>query len=145
MLIMSQRGAGLRCLGVDRCRGDTCVALTVRAGRAGRDKSRPYKKGESMRRLIAVCLVLSLAVAGSARADATTTPASAPATAPTTQQFPTVAELVAKFKETKQAKVAMLKVAYIDLSTPVGEKPADFFFFGESDGTTLRSIISRLH
>ena len=98
-----------------------------------------------MHRLIAVCLVLSLAVAGTARADATTKPASAPTTAPTTQNFPTVAELVAKFKETKQAKDAMLKVAYIDLSTPVVEKPADFSFFGESDATTLRSIISRLH
>lgn len=100
-------------------------------------------------RLIAAVLVVLLA-ASSARADSATKPASAPATTQATPsapsaKFPTPAELVAKMKAMRQAKDAALKVAYIDLSTPIVEKPADFSFFGESDATTLRSIISRLH
>ena len=98
-----------------------------------------------MLRSIAVVVFAFSIVAANARADVSAKPATNPASAPTTQKFPTVAEMVAKLKETRQAKDAMLKVAYIDLSTPVVEKPADFSFFGESDVTTLRSVISRLN
>jgi protease IV len=98
-----------------------------------------------MLRFIAVVVFAFSIIGGTARADLAAKPATNPASAPTTQKFPTVAEMVAKLKETRQAKDAMLKVAYIDLSTPVVEKPADFSFFGESDSTTLRSVISRLH
>lgn len=101
-------------------------------------------------RFIAAVLVLLFA-ASSARADAATKSASAPATtqaAATTQatQFPTPAELLARMKQMRQAKEAALKVAYIDLSAAIVEKPADFSLFGgDADAMTLRSVISRLH
>ncbi|MGB7156463.1 MAG: signal peptide peptidase SppA [Tepidisphaeraceae bacterium] len=76
-------------------------------------------------------------------AAAAKSPATKPATAPA--KFPTPAELVAKMKQMRQQKDALLKVAYIDLSTPIVEKPAGFTLFGEADVTTLRSVIQRLH
>lgn len=98
-------------------------------------------------RFIAAALV-TLVTCNVAFADAATQPAtSAPAPA-TTQatKFPTPAELIAKMKAMRQQKDAMLKVAYIDLSAPIVEKPADFSFFGgDADAMTLRSVINRLH
>ena len=102
-----------------------------------------------MRSIVAVLITL-LAVVGPAfaKVDAkpATKPAATPATSPTTQasKFPTPAELVAKMKEMRKERDAMLKVAYIDLSTDIVEKPADFSIFGESDAMTLRSVINRL-
>ncbi|HEV2295704.1 MAG TPA: signal peptide peptidase SppA [Tepidisphaeraceae bacterium] len=95
-------------------------------------------------RFIAVVLITCFA-AGLALAESSTQPASAPATTQAAN-FPTPAELLAKMKEMRKAKEAALKVAYIDLSTTVVEKPADFSLFGgETDVMTLRSLISRLH
>lgn len=100
-------------------------------------------------RFIAAVLVTFMAC-HPASAESAAKPASAPATTqPATTQsvkFPTPAELVAKMKEMRKAKEAALKVAYIDLSTPIVEKPADFSLFGgDTDAMTLRSVISRLN
>jgi protease-4 len=98
--------------------------------------------GDSMRILAAV--LVTLVIINFANAKVTPKPATAPATTQATK-FPTPAELVAKMKQMRKEKDAMLKVAYIDLSNPVVEKPADFSLFGEDDVTTLRSLIERLH
>jgi protease-4 len=96
-------------------------------------------------RVSAAAVLVLLVASNVVHADAATKPASAPATTQATK-FPTPAELVAKMKEMRQQKDAMLKVAYIDLSAPVIEKPADFSFFGgDTDAMTLRSVINRLH
>jgi protease-4 len=70
-----------------------------------------------------------------------------PTTGPSAQQakFPTPAELVAKFKQIKDAKAALTKVAYIDLSDTITEKPAGFSLFGGADTRTLHDLIDRLH
>src|SRR5215211_3918382 len=94
-------------------------------------------------RVLAV-LLITLVALNSVIAKPTTKPAVAPATTQAAK-FPTPAELVAKMKELQQQKDALLKVAFIDLSNPVVEKPAGFSLFGDADVTTLRSIIERLH
>src|SRR5439155_4849657 len=70
--------------------------------------------------------------------EATTQAAAAPTT------FPTPAELIEKMRALKKTKASLPHVAYIDLSRPVVEKPADFSLFGDPDFTTLRSITDRL-
>jgi protease-4 len=82
---------------------------------------------------------------------ATTQPAvaSTPTTGPTTrsiaQKFPTPAEIVERMKLQRAREDAKTKVAYLDLNEAIVEKPADFSFFGGDSGTTLRSLLSRLH
>ncbi|HWP39563.1 MAG TPA: signal peptide peptidase SppA [Tepidisphaeraceae bacterium] len=82
-----------------------------------------------------------------AQASSKGEPATQPATAPGTQpasKFPTPAELVARLKQIRQQQAARSKVAYIDLSRPVMEKPADFSLFAGTDRSTLRGIVDRL-
>lgn len=75
-------------------------------------------------------------------------PATPPATQPTTQpaaaKFPTPAELIQRMKEMQDQVDEMPQVAYFDLSEPILEKPAEFSFFGETDGMTLQSILDRM-
>ncbi len=60
--------------------------------------------------------------------------------------LPTPEELIRRFKQEKQEKEKLPKVAYIDLSKPVVEKGADFALFGFDEGSvTLRSVVERLY
>lgn len=81
----------------------------------------------------------------SGRAIAATKPATTRAAAATQAgKFPTPNELIAKMKAAKAAKDALPHVAYIDISEPIVEKPADFSLFGDPDALTLRSLLQRL-
>jgi protease-4 len=65
-------------------------------------------------------------------------------TQPSSDEFPTPAELVKRMKQLEKQKAALAKVAYFNLSRPVEEKPADFSLFGDDGSTTLRSLLDRL-
>ncbi len=82
-----------------------------------------------------------------ARATPETQPATQTSTQPAVaqQKFPTPAELIAKMRQEKEKEDARAKVAYFDLNQPVIERPADFSWFGGEGGTTLRSLVERLH
>lgn len=90
----------------------------------------------------AVALLVSSAVSIGAVATPTTKPATRAAT---TQHFPTPDELLAQIKKAKADKKKLKQVAYFDLSHPVQERPADFSFFRDTEGQTLRSLLDRIH
>jgi protease-4 len=73
---------------------------------------------------------------------ATTAPSTRASTQPI--KFPTPNELLEKMRASKKAKAALPHVAYIDISEPIVEKPADFSLFGDPDALTLRSLLDRL-
>ena len=84
--------------------------------------------------------------------DPTSPPATQPAAKPTpttapaqAQKFPTPAELIEKMKQIRQKEANLSKVAYFDLDGPIGEKPADFSWFGADNTLTLRTLLSRMH
>src|SRR5437764_550291 len=85
-------------------------------------------------------VALCASVAG---AKLTVDPSTQPSTQPT--HIPTPAELFKKMKAMDAQVDAGPKVAYFDLSRPVTEKPAEFSLFGGEPGTTLHSLIERLH
>jgi protease-4 len=53
-------------------------------------------------------------------------------------------DLARKLKQLKDQKAAMGKVAHIDLSRPLPEKPADFSLFGDVGVQTQYSVLSRI-
>lgn len=59
--------------------------------------------------------------------------------------LPTPSELIAKMKSLQAEADTKTKVAYLDLSDAISEKPRSFSLFGNSDSDTLREIVSRLH
>ena len=67
-----------------------------------------------------------------------------PATQPSSEEFPTPAELVKKMKQLEKEKAALAKVAYFNLNRPVQEQPAPFSLFGDDGSLTLRSLLERL-
>jgi protease-4 len=81
----------------------------------------------------------SLRAAASTQSTTTSPTASTQTTA-----FPTPAELIDKMRAMKKTKDALPHVAYIDLTRPIVEKPADFSLFGDPDSTTLRNVLERL-
>src|SRR4051794_21955517 len=117
------------------------------------------------------CAVVALTVAPFIAAKPTTASSSSPATteasstkpatplspdaqpgaAPSTQQvsaphFPTPQELVAQWKKTAAEQDAQTKVAYIDLSGKLTERPESFpLFSSQDDSTTLHNVVERLH
>lgn len=60
-------------------------------------------------------------------------------------EFPTPAQLLERIRHGKAAATNKAAVAHFDLSSTLLEKPADFSFFGDNSGTTLRSLVKRLH
>jgi protease-4 len=64
---------------------------------------------------------------------------------PPDAKLTTPTELAMKMRRQQEARDAMTKVAYLDLSSPVTEKPASFSLFGSDDQVTLRQVIERLH
>lgn len=66
-------------------------------------------------------------------------------TQPSSDEFPTPAELVKRMKKMEKQKAALAKVAYFNLTRPLEEKPADFTLFGDDGSITLRSLLERLH
>jgi protease-4 len=65
--------------------------------------------------------------------------------AKTANKFPTPAELMAKIQAAQKKVDDQPKVAYFDLSGQMGEKPADYNFFGgDPTALTLRVLIDRL-
>src|ERR1700679_3961145 len=88
-----------------------------------------------MRTLFAALLVVTLSALTIATAEdrpeasgekQTAGSLKSPATQPSADEFPTPAELARRMKKLEQEKAALAKVAYINLSSPVEEKPADF-------------------
>ncbi|HVT88744.1 MAG TPA: S49 family peptidase, partial [Tepidisphaeraceae bacterium] len=72
-------------------------------------------------------------------------PATEPSTQPTARKFPTPAELIEQMKQRRIAEASHTKVAYIDLSDPISEKPTSFSIFTSGDTHTLHDVIDRLH
>jgi len=102
---------------------------------------------------VAVLLLVSVSVvfaAGKRRpsTSAATQPTTessttAPATKPATTQL-TPRELMEQMKQSQDERKKLLKVAHIDVSGQIIEKPLDFTLFGGSEASTLRTLISRL-
>ncbi len=97
-------------------------------------------------RIFATLLLCTTFVSAKPATRPATLASNRPSTQPTTQaKLPTPAELVAKLKQIREQKAALTKVAYIDLSGAVSEKPAGFSLFGGRDRSTLYELIDRLH
>lgn len=94
-------------------------------------------------------VALAMAVAGVgfvARGAPTAQPTStrpAVATTAPAAKFPTAAELAAKMKAMKDARDKLPKVAFIELSGAISEKPS-FRLFGNGGGTPLLALLDRL-
>ncbi|HEY7086618.1 MAG TPA: hypothetical protein VH518_00935, partial [Tepidisphaeraceae bacterium] len=73
-----------------------------------------------------------------------TRPSSAVAAAPAAR-FAGAIEMGMKLRRMREQKAALSKVAYLDLSDPVRERPASFSLFGTDQFKTLRDITDRLH
>ncbi len=104
-----------------------------------------------MRKVIISVLIISLCSAGAGRrarreAEANASTQSSASTQATTAplKLPTPAELAAKMRGMRAQRDALAKIAYIDITGPIVEKPADFSLFGDDDTLTLRSIIDRI-
>src|SRR5205823_5802540 len=91
-------------------------------------RSTEFSNGDHMRLRIfgafVACAVLTIGAA----------PTTAPSTKPTTKPasattFPSPAELIKQWKQSQKEQDALPKVAYIDLSGPITEKPPPFSFF----------------
>jgi protease-4 len=92
-------------------------------------------------------LCVSLAVAQSTQ-PATQPSSGEPATTKpviSESKLPSPTELAMKMRRMREQREAMTKVAYLDLSEPVTEKPAGFSLFGSDSHTTLRQVIERVH
>lgn len=64
--------------------------------------------------------------------------------APTTQKYPSPAELFKQLKAKKDEKASLLKVAYFDLKDPILESPPEFSWFTDSQGVMLHTLLERL-
>ncbi|MGH7177436.1 MAG: signal peptide peptidase SppA [Tepidisphaeraceae bacterium] len=93
---------------------------------------------------IAACALLS---AITCVQSPTTQPQSEPTTLPTTKpsHFPTPAELVDAMKRLAAEKQRVGRVAYIDLKGEIPEEPSELSLLLETRGTTLRTVVERLH
>jgi protease-4 len=99
------------------------------------------------RRLIAIILVSFCAATSVLAETPTTGPAAAPATAPALaeKKSPTPPELIEQMKQIRAQDATKTKIAYIDLSGSITEKPAGFSIFGGNDTHTLRDLVVRLN
>jgi protease-4 len=80
-------------------------------------------------------------------AEPSTQPATQPATQPTTQPLTLkskAAELAERFMALRAKDDARSKIAHIDISEALLEKPADFSWFG-SEGNTLRELLDSMN
>lgn len=99
------------------------VALTVAGGALAKEQQSADEPGEKK--------------SGSSLKSSTSKPSS--------DEFPTPAELVKRMKQLEKEKAKLAKVAYFNLTRPVEEKPADFSLFGDDGSVTLRSLLERLN
>src|SRR2546428_302806 len=103
-----------------------------------------FSLGASMivRILGSLLVCASLALAKSATAPSTKPVI--PSTQPTT--FASPSDLIKQWKQSQKETDALPKVAYIDISGPVSEKPPAFsFLVTANEPVPLRSILDRLH
>lgn len=101
------------------------------------------------RRFAAVALACVIGVGASAWGKVDPKPTTKPASrtpVPTTRatQIGDAEGLAQKLKRLKDEKAALAKVAHIDLSRPLAEKPADFSLFGDADAQTHYSVLNRI-
>ena len=98
---------------------------------------------------VPVLLSLLLGIGPAFAAAPTTRPATGKAAAAaTTKQaqagLPSPASLAGTLKKMRDEKAAMAKVAHIDLSREIVEKPADFALFADAGAPTHYSVVRRL-
>src|SRR4051812_32960893 len=89
----------------------------------------------------------SATTAPSTAPSSPSTPDANPGATPSTQQaaaphFPTPQEIAEKWKKAAKQEDALTKVAYLDLSGKVTEKPETFMFLAaRDDSTTLHNVV----
>lgn len=95
-------------------------------------------------RRMALSLILSLAVMPLSPVQAEIAASSQSAATRPVATTRSAAEVGAFLKQMKEKKKAMAKVAHIDLSQPLSERPADFSLFGDETQLTHYSLLKRL-
>src|ERR1700691_614030 len=91
-----------------------------------------------------ILFVLLLGMLATSARGANNSPTTSPSVSPPTTQPNAIKNKESTDKSTPTTEPAAPKVAYIDMSAPLVEKPADFNFFSEDQTLTLRSVLDRL-
>jgi protease IV len=91
-----------------------------------------------------ILFVLLLGMLATSARGANNSPTTSPSVSPPTTQPNASKSKELTDKSTPTTEPAAPKVAYIDMSAPLVEKPADFNFFSEDQTLTLRSVLDRL-